>query len=563
MVGSMVIRTDIAVALARRGTVSIATFFDLVTASQVRAVVLLVVVALCAFMPGFTTIPPVDRDEVRYAQASKQMMETGNYLDIRFQDQPRYLQPAGIYWLQVAAAKITGYGPAAPIWVYRLPSLLAATAAVVLTYWIALPLAGQTGAFIAALFMVVSVLLNVEARLAKTDSVLLACMLGATGFLARAYLRQAISIGGALLFWTACAAGIMVKGPMIALVLGSTTLALCLLDRSARWLKALRPAIGVGWVLLLALPWFITIAIVSDGEFYRIAIGQSLLRKVAAGQQGHGAPPGVYFLLFWITFWPSAGLAVAAFPWVWKSRNEPAVRFCLAWIVPTWLVFELISTKLPHYVLPVYPAIATLLALALLHGRRPNLIVASLAVLGVVIYGAIVFAALYVLEGEIAPTALIVTATAAAVMGFSMLNANVAPPVFLAAAIALSSLLMNGVAAVFAPSLKTVWVAPRLAAAVEHNAQCPQPEVASAGYHEASLVFLLGTGTRLVDGEGAARFLADGGCRIALVTEPQQAAFMATLAVLSRQAELLDHVAGMNIGRVGKADIGVYRLRTP
>jgi 4-amino-4-deoxy-L-arabinose transferase-like glycosyltransferase len=559
----MVIRTDIAVALARRGTVSIATFFDLVTASQVRAVVLLVVVALCAFMPGFTTIPPVDRDEVRYAQASKQMMETGNYLDIRFQDQPRYLQPAGIYWLQVAAAKITGYGPAAPIWVYRLPSLLAATAAVVLTYWIALPLAGQTGAFIAALFMVVSVLLNVEARLAKTDSVLLACMLGATGFLARAYLRQAISIGGALLFWTACAAGIMVKGPMIALVLGSTTLALCLLDRSARWLKALRPAIGVGWLLLLALPWFITIAIVSDGEFYRIAIGQSLLGKVAAGQQGHGAPPGVYFLLFWITFWPSAGLAVAAFPWVWKSRNEPAVRFCLAWIVPTWLVFELISTKLPHYVLPVYPAIATLLALALLHGRRPNLIVASLAVLGVVIYGAIVFAALYVLEGEIAPTALIVTATAAAVMGFSMLNANVAPPVFLAAAIALSSLLMNGVAAVFAPSLKTVWVAPRLAAAVEHNAQCPQPEVASAGYHEASLVFLLGTGTRLVDGEGAARFLADGGCRIALVTEPQQAAFMATLAVLSRQAELLDHVAGMNIGRVGKADIGVYRLRTP
>jgi hypothetical protein len=122
---------------------------------------------------------------------------------------------------------------------------------------------------------------------------------------------------------------------------------------------------------------------------------------------------------------------------------------------------------------------------------------------------------------------------------------------------------MNGLAAAFAPSLKTVWVAPRLAAAVEHNAQCPRPKVASAGYQEASLVFLLGTGTKLVDGEGAARFLADGGCRIALVTEPEEAAFMATLATLSRQAELLDHVAGMNVGRVGKADIGVYRLRTP
>ena len=67
----------------------------------------------------------------------------------------------------------------------------------------------------------------------------------------------------------------------------------------------------------------------------------------------------------------------------------------------------------------------------------------------------------------------------------------------------------------------------------------------------------------LVDGEGAARFLADGGCRIALVTEPEKAAFMATLAGLSRQAKLLDRVAGMNVVRVDKADIGVYRLRSP
>jgi hypothetical protein len=117
-------------------------------------------------------------------------------------------------------------------------------------------------------------------------------------------------------------------------------------------------------------------------------------------------------------------------------------------------------------------------------------------------------------------------------------------------------------AAAFAPSLNTVWIAPRLAAAVKNDAQCPQPEVASAGYEEASLVFLLGTSTKLVDGEGAARFLADGVCRIALVTEPEKAAFMATLAALSRQTELLDRVAGMNVGRVGKADIGVYRLRT-
>jgi 4-amino-4-deoxy-L-arabinose transferase-like glycosyltransferase len=556
--------TDTIVRQVQRETVAIARYLDLIIASRARAAVLLVFVALCAFLPGFTAIPPVDRDEPRYAQASKQMMETGNYFDIRFQEQPRYLQPAGIYWLQVAAAKITGYGPEAPIWVYRLPSLLGATTAVVLTYWVALPLAGPVGAFIAALLLVPSILLGVEARLAKTDATLLACILSATGFLARAYLRQTVTLRAAILFWTACAAGILVKGPMIALVVGSTTVALCVLDRSTAWLKALRPALGLGWLALLVMPWFIAIAIVSDGEFYRIAIGQSLLGKVAAGQQGHGAPPGVYFLLYWITFWPAAGLAVTAFPWVWQNRSEPAVRFCLAWILPTWLVFELISTKLPHYVLPVYPAIATLIALGLLHGRRPDPIIRWVLVASVVFYGAIALAALHLLQGEIAPLVLIGTFVAAVIMAFGMRHAAAASPVALTAAVAISGILMNGVvAAVVAPSLNTLWVAPRLAAAIKRHAQCPQPQAASAGFEEPSLIFLVGTQTRLVDGSEAARFLAEGGCRIALVTTNDEPAFIATLAGLSKRPELLEQIPGMNIGKVRKEEIGVYRLPTP
>jgi 4-amino-4-deoxy-L-arabinose transferase-like glycosyltransferase len=555
---------DSVVRQVQRDTVLIAKYLDLIIASRARAAVLLVFVALCAFLPGLTAIPPVDRDEPRYAQASKQMMETGNYLDIRFQEQPRYLQPGGIYWLQVAAAKITGYGPEAPIWVYRLPSLLAATAAVVLTYWVALPLAGPVGAFIAALLLVPSILLGVEARLAKTDATLLACILSATGFLARAYLRQTITLRAAVLFWTACAAGILVKGPMIALVVGSTVVALCLLERSTAWLKALRPALGLGWLALLVLPWFIAIAVVSEGEFYRIAIGQSLLGKVAVGQQGHGAPPGVYFLLYWIMFWPAAGLAVTAFPWVWRNRSGPAVRFCLAWIIPTWLVFELISTKLPHYVLPLYPAIATLIALGLLHGRRPDPIIRVVLAASVGFYGAIAVAALYLLQGEVAFAMLIVTFVATVVMVFGMRHAAATSPAVLAAAVAISGILMNGVVAAFvAPSLKTIWVAPRLAAAIKRHAQCPQPQVASAGFEEPSLVFLVGTRTQLVDGDGAARFLAEGGCRIALVTTNDEPAFIAKLAAVSKQPELLEQIPGMNIGKVRKEDIGVYRLRTP
>src|SRR6202008_1941515 len=74
------------------------------------------------------------------------------------------------------------------------------------------------------------------------------------------------------------------------------------------------------------------------------------------------APPGYYFVLFWLTFWPGSVLAALATPAVWGSRYEPATKFLLAWLIPSWIVFELVMTKLPHYVLPLYPVIAILIA---------------------------------------------------------------------------------------------------------------------------------------------------------------------------------------------------------
>src|SRR5664279_5643696 len=120
----------------------LAGVLDYAAASHRRAAALLVVFALLAFLPGFFQIPPVDRDEARFAQATKQMVERGEYVDIRFQDEVRYKKPVGIYWLQAVAVKAgeaLGIAHArTTIWLYRLPSLLGATGAVLLTYWTAL-----------------------------------------------------------------------------------------------------------------------------------------------------------------------------------------------------------------------------------------------------------------------------------------------------------------------------------------------------------------------------------------------------------------------------------------
>src|SRR5579862_1317183 len=215
---------------------------EFVTFSHTRAAAFLILCGLLLFLPGFFRIPPVDRDEARFAQATKQMVETGDLVDIRFQGDVRYKKPVGIYWMQAAAVQTaTALGlPGAQlrIWVYRLPSLLGAIGAVLLTYWTALAFVTRRGAVLAALLMCSSVLLGVEARLAKTDAMLLFTVVAAMGAMARVYLSWQRgedpvrpSWSDPAIFWTAMAGGILLKGPLILMFVGLAIVMLAILDR--------------------------------------------------------------------------------------------------------------------------------------------------------------------------------------------------------------------------------------------------------------------------------------------------------------------------------------------
>ena len=346
------------------------TVLDVVSGSHVRATAFLMLCSLLLFLPGFFNIPPIDRDEARFAQATKQMVETGDFVDIRFQDEVRYKKPVGVYWLQAAVvetASALGLPRAqARVWLYRVPSLIGAIGAVLLTYWTALAFVTRRGAILAALILGSSVLLGVEARLAKTDAMLLFTVVAAMGALARVYLSWQRGEDPVhppwtwpVIFWTALAGGILLKGPLILMFAALTIGTLAIFDRTATWLWRLRPVWGLMWLLVLVLPWFVAIFWRAGDTFFADSIGGDMISKLAA-QETHGAPPGLYLLLFWVTFWPGAPLAGMAVPSVWRARREPGAQYLLAWLVPSWIVFELVLTKLPHYVLPLYPAIAIL-----------------------------------------------------------------------------------------------------------------------------------------------------------------------------------------------------------
>ncbi len=550
----------------------LAAVFDFATASHLRAIVFLTLCGLVFFLPGFFNIPAVDRDEARFAQATKQMVETGDFVDIRFQDDVRYKKPVGVYWLQAAAVETaTALGlPGAQlrIWLYRLPSLIGAIGAVLLTYWTALAFVTRRGAALAALMICSCVVLGAEARLAKTDAMLLLTVVAAMGALARVYLSWQRGEDPThppwawpAIFWTALAGGVLLKGPLILMFVLLAICTLAILDRSAAWLWRLRPVWGLLWLLVLVLPWFVAIYLRAGNTFFTDSVGGDMMNKLAA-QESHGAPPGLYLLLFWITFWPGAPLAGMAIPAIWRARREPGAQFLLAWLVPSWIVFEAVLTKLPHYVLPLYPAIAILTAGALerrvlsrswlTRGAAWWFVIPALASLAAVVGAVSLTRQPVFLAWPFVAAALIF-----GLFAWWLYDDNRAERSLLNAVVS-ALFLAFAVYGVVVPALTPLFPSAEVARALR-NVVCVGPKAAAAGFHEPSLVFMTGTSTLLTDGSGAADFLAQGSCRFALVEQRSERSFAQRAEAIGLRYDAASRVEGYNISQGRMISISIFR----
>ena len=544
---------------------------------DLSAPLLLLALSLLLFVPGQWTVPPLDRDEPRFTQATKQMLETGDYVDIRFQETARHKKPVGIYWLQAAAVKLTGHDASAPLWVYRLPSLIGAVLCVLATFWLARAFMGPAGALVAAGFVGLSIILGVEARLAKTDATLFATIIIAQGALARIWLKEANkrAWGLGLVFWTALAASVLVKGPVGPMVIGFTVVSLMISRRKIAWFKAASPLLGLLWFFLLVLPWFVAIWIATDGTFFTEAIGKDLLGKVSTGQESHGAPPLTHLGAMFGVFWPLPAFFLIALPVIWRERASPLVVFSACWFFPSWIVFELVATKLPHYTMPLLPALVLPVAAALIEGagaetrkwvRWIAAILFAVPAIGIAV-GA--FAGPFVLGTWPSPPGAIVTAIGAVFAVVAATRLLRGPALYALPPTALTAIAIAiGVWGFSGPALTTIWVSPRLVAAMDEIPGCANQEtrqVVTTGFHEPSFIFLEGTDTRIIPAEGAAKFLADesavgaGSCRIAAIESRHEEAFLASAKEIGLVPEVRKRVEGLNINGGDDVDIALYQ----
>ncbi len=501
----------------------------------------LTLLCLALWLPGFFTLPPGDRDESRFAQATHQMLETGDFVRIMNGTEARNRKPIGIHWLQlpfVAAAEAAGLGRDNPIWPYRIPSALGGWLAVMATYSLGEALFDRRTALLAAGMLAASVILTTEVHIAKTDAALLGVTTLAMAMLARAYLGQ-LGRRGAAVFWLALGAGVLLKGPITPMVAGLAVGALCLSDRRVGWLRALRAGSGAPLMIAVVLPWFLAIGIATHGQFFADALGGDLARKLSSGDDAHGGPPGLHLALLAALLFPASAALPGAALYAWATRTRPGVRFLLAWIIPAWIVFELTPTKLPHYPLPLYPALCLLAAAGLggalplaarwLGWGLPGLVATGLAL--AVAGGPMLLGGPPFIPGLVAVAIVGVAATGAITrrrMGVALLLA----PILYAAVLGLEL-----------PRLRALWLAPQVVAAA------PGVTLGSVGFSEPSLMFLAGTGTEWLLAADGARALAEGRVGALVVGDRDMAAVLAAAAALGLRPRVLAVVPGYNVSR--------------
>jgi len=320
-------------------------------------------------LPQAALLPLLDRDEPRFAEASREMIQSGNYVIPTFNGQPRYAKPPLIYWCQAACFRVFGENAFAA----RLPSLLAtAGTAVLLLAWGRALGSFELGA-IAALSYAFCFQTIQQGRVATADA-LLVFFMTLTVYAGWRLIPLAVPTGrkAAWRFWgivltLALAGGLLAKGPEALLAI--LPLFWCLRKNGWRVFFALK-AIG-SLALLLFACWGVPALVQSHGDYFRVGIGEDVVHRSVSGMQGHGASTfGWYLLLlpfYFVWFW------LSALPWSpllitrrrqlfggWKPDETDV--YLLLNIALVFLVFTLMVTKLPHYTLPAFPLIALLFA---------------------------------------------------------------------------------------------------------------------------------------------------------------------------------------------------------
>tara|TARA_B110000483_G_scaffold12367_2_gene14121 strand:- start:446 stop:2119 length:1674 start_codon:yes stop_codon:yes gene_type:complete len=360
------------------------TYLNILDYKYFNIKILLGSLCLICFFISLNILPPLDRDESRYIQSTVQMLESNDFVNINFLDTPRLKKPPGIYWLQAMSAtfiKNIFFLDSPPLWSFRLPSAIGASVSIWITFLLGQLLFGRAQGFIASLLLISSPLLIIESHVAKTDSALLASFLFVLYILAKIifYIEQNIKKPSditILAAWVVLSFSFLIKGP-IALFILFLLILFFRFSREPINYKNFKPVIGIVIFIIIVFPWFMFVQSGNNTDVFLNSIKKDMLLKLISAQESHGAPPGSYLLSSFLTAWPITLFIFPTVIWVFNNKKNKPVKFLLCSLLPSWLFFEIMPTKLLHYILPLLPSLAILTAAMIVSSIKDKNFIAS------------------------------------------------------------------------------------------------------------------------------------------------------------------------------------------
>lgn len=342
------------------------------TTNNLLNLAILTILALLLLFVGLGSMGLTDRDEGRNAEAGREMFETGNWVSPTFNYEPRFQKPVMVYWLMSLSYLTFGVSE----WAARLPSAVFGVGLILMQYLVLAKLRGTTVGLLGALMLLLNAEIIGLSRMALTDSVLIFfTTLSLWGFWLGLW-GTGSEKRWMWLFYVGMALGTLTKGPVGFLVPLFT--ALMYLAISSRWRMFWQqgfPLAGTALFIALALPWYVVMWTIHGPTYLTIARTHTVGRFLSS-TEGHNFNVLFYVPVLLFGFFPWSGWL--PFAWYQAFQDWRAVRrsrqtaardtvqelewFAAVWVLGTFAFFTLSSTRLPHYIGPLFPGAAVLTA---------------------------------------------------------------------------------------------------------------------------------------------------------------------------------------------------------
>ncbi|MCX8110360.1 MAG: glycosyltransferase family 39 protein [Syntrophorhabdaceae bacterium] len=323
-----------------------------------RYLLIIVLMSWMFFFSGLGAYSLKEPDEGRYAEIPREMVETGDYL-VPHLNYVRYFEkPPLFYWTVAASYKISGINE----WSFRIPNALSAFICVILTYIFSRRWFNSKIAFFSSMILASSFGFFSMARIVTLDmffTLWLSCSL----FLFYEYYKDKKPFF-IYLFYICLALATLTKGIVVIILMLITIFIFLITEKRLDFIKEMKPLKGIIVYLVVALPWFITISMKEKEFFYFFFIDQHFLRFFTSKHKRTGSILYFFPVLFgglfpWSFFLPRAVVNL------WKRKE---IRLFLIWSIVVFAFFSISSSKLPPYILPIFPAMA--LVLGVLFGEK-------------------------------------------------------------------------------------------------------------------------------------------------------------------------------------------------